>query len=109
MPRSAPKAEFDAVQEWTTSVATGRTMEQIALDADAVYSSTDLSAKADAEAQSPLFRPPMPDLATIPGALEAAVPKHVDVELATLVKRVPEGERMVARGQVRRLPHPRDG
>ncbi len=88
-----PRAEFDAVQQWTTSVATGRTMEQIALDADAVYSSTDLSlSDAQAEAQPRLFRPTMPDLATIPGAVEAPMPDHVDVELATLVKGVPEGD-----------------
>jgi bifunctional non-homologous end joining protein LigD len=88
-----PKSEFDAVKEWTTSVATGRTMEQISLDADAVYSSTDLPPKAaDAEVQPPLFRPPMPDLAAIPGAVEAPIPKHIDVELATLVKSVPEGD-----------------
>ena len=86
-----PRAEFDAVKEWTTSVATGRSMEQIALDADAVYSSTDLSAKS-APGTSAQRRLALPDLATIPGAVKAAMPQHVDVELATLVKGVPEGD-----------------
>ncbi len=76
-----PRSEFDATKEWMTSVSTGRTMEQIAADIDAVWHSAS--------------HPALPDLAQVPGAELAAMPSRLDVELATLVKQVPEGDQWI--------------
>ncbi len=95
-----PKEAFSAVEEWQTSVATGRTMEQIAEDTDAVWhSSADL---AENVATTTGIQPPPSDAASPPlslGEIEGARPATMpdpddfEVELATLVKSVPEGDR----------------
>ncbi len=100
--------DFDATKEWLTSVATGRTMDQIAADIDAVWHSAtgetpkdggqpavlapDSRRQHDAADEVAAPRLALPDLARIPGAEKAAMPKQLDVELATLVKQVPEGD-----------------
>ncbi len=63
-----PRQEFDATAEWTTSVLTGRTMDEIAAG-------------------------PALDPALVDGATAAAMPERVDVQLATLSKHVPDGDR----------------
>ncbi len=95
-----PHTEFQAAAEWTTSVATGRTMDEIATDIDAVWHSNKSVEKNVAESHG-LFPPPgAGDAAQIaggvdglPGAVRAPMPQEVGVELATLVKQAPEGDR----------------
>lgn len=60
--------DFDPTVEWTTSVATGRSMDEIAAD--------------------PMAEPAR----DVAGAREATMPRTLEVELATLVKRVPDGD-----------------
>lgn len=91
-----PSDGFDAVAEWTTSVLTGRSMEQIAEGGEAVWHSA-MSVEENLAALSgvraPVAEPDSLDAAAVTGATKAALPKRLDVELATLVKAVPEGER----------------
>jgi bifunctional non-homologous end joining protein LigD len=63
------------------SVATGRTIEQIAAAGDRVWRSN-----RDAGDRS------SPDPAEVPGARRAALPKFVQPQLATLVERPPDGD-----------------
>lgn len=95
-----PKTEFDAASEWMTSVATGRTMDEIAADVEAVWHSDESVEENVAKtrgmhpAQAPVAPPAVaPDAHDVPGAKKAAMPKTIDVELASLVKHVPEGDR----------------
>lgn len=100
-----PRPEFDATAEWMTSVASGRTMEQIAADGDAVWHSDESvgensqrlgigePAARDADAATASPRPAAPDAAGTPGAKRGPIPKSLDVELCTLVKQTPEGDR----------------
>lgn len=102
--------DFDATKEWTDSVATGRSMEQIAADIDAVWHSAEGEDAKDGgkpaalvpdarrqrgadEAAAP--RLALPDLGKVPGAEKAEMPKSLDVELATLVKQVPDGDQWI--------------
>lgn len=91
-----PKQEFDAVAAWTTSVATGRTMDEISADVEAVWHSTS-SVEANLSSpgikNTPSGRTAAPVPAKAEGARKGRVPRSVGVELATLVKEVPEGER----------------
>lgn len=99
-----PHDEFDTTGEWLTSVATGRTMEQIADGAEAVWHSNasveeNVAALKEqlAEHEGPDTTaagvPVPPDPSKVDGAVAGPMPDVVDVELATLVKSVPEGER----------------
>lgn len=102
-----PREEFEATSEWMTSVTTGRTMEQIADGADAVWHSS-ASVEENMAALKGRFAqedsdedvPPASETPSVPadpsrveGAVTAPLPDHVEVELASLVKSVPEGER----------------
>jgi bifunctional non-homologous end joining protein LigD len=62
-----PRGEFDALQEWTTSVATGRTMDEIASSDD-------------------------PDPARLSHTRKAKAPLVIEPALATLVPAAPEGD-----------------
>lgn len=73
-----PAGEFDATAEWMTSVATGRTMEEIASGAPS---------RGEEPTRAPV------DADAIAGALRAPMPRTVDVQLCTLVREPPEGER----------------
>lgn len=91
-----PHTEVDPTTEWTTSVLTGRTMEQIAEGGEAVWHSTmsveeNLAALSGVRATVP--EPRQHDPAELPGAKKGSLPRRLDVELATLVDEVPEGER----------------
>ncbi|HAL31025.1 MAG TPA: hypothetical protein DCP20_10015, partial [Coriobacteriia bacterium] len=68
---------FDATTEWVTSVATGRTMEEIASGAPSKGGE--------------LRRPPV-DPAAMAGTRSAPMPHEIDVQLCTLVREPPEGE-----------------
>lgn len=99
-----PREEFDATAEWLTSVTTGRTMEQIADGADAVWHSNatvednvaalkeQLAQHDDTDDQA-AGGPDLPDPSQVAGAVAGPLPDSVEVELATLVKEVPQGER----------------
>jgi len=92
-----PASEFDAMAEWTTSVATGRTMDEIAADVEAVWHST-ASVEENVAESTGLLPTPAAESASrgpddVAQARLGAFPKSIDVELATLVKEVPEGER----------------
>jgi bifunctional non-homologous end joining protein LigD len=64
------------------SVATGRTIEEIAAAGDRVWHSNRDGGGGSAS----------PDPAEVPGARRAAMPKFVQPQLATLVERPPEGD-----------------
>ncbi len=98
------KAEFDAAAEWTTSVATGRTMDEIAADIEAVWHS-DASVEDNVTATHGLVGASAeeadggypsaiaPRVAELAGAIAAPMPHAIDVELASLVEGVPDGDR----------------
>ena len=73
-----PAGEFDATAEWTTSVATGRTMEEIASGAPP---------RGEGPGGAPV------DSGAVTGAKRGPMPQTVDVQLCTLVREPPEGER----------------
>jgi bifunctional non-homologous end joining protein LigD len=75
-------ADFDATAEWTTSIATGRTMEQIAADPAP-------SAELVAEKTAPPERLAARD---VPGARKAGMPQSIDVQLAALREAAPQGD-----------------
>lgn len=87
-----PTDSFDAIAVWTTSVVTGRSMAGIAADTTAVWHSDETAAAnlarlaAAGGEQRPLA------LHTISGAAAAPFPTSIDVQLATLVERPPEGD-----------------
>jgi bifunctional non-homologous end joining protein LigD len=72
---SAPLAERDILQERPESVATGRSMEEIA------------SGKEAGQA-----RDGAPDPGGLPGACKSPMPEKVSLQLATLAGQVPEGD-----------------
>jgi bifunctional non-homologous end joining protein LigD len=111
-----PLAKFDVLKRKDRSVISGRDMEQIADDADAVWSSNGKSARnsktksaekkkraaAAKKAKRPLKKngkngkshAPLSekDLASLPGASKASFPKDFTPQLATLTDRVPAGD-----------------
>jgi bifunctional non-homologous end joining protein LigD len=111
-----PESEGIVTQEITTSVATGRTMEEIAADADARWDSRapaadalvrqgtpSKSKAADGKAKKPAAKTPAAKSASkskkadspaagVAGARKAAFPAPFTPEMATLVDEVPAGE-----------------
>ncbi len=95
-----PHSEFDPTAEWQASVVTGRTMDEIAADVQAVWHSTE-TVEANTERLGGLLpREPATGSSTggvkpadVTGAKKARLPRTIEVELATLVDAVPEGER----------------
>lgn len=81
----------DVTQSLPASVATGKSIEQIAKGNPAVWQSNKSSQKTDhvPQARRPAKR------ASAPGALKAAQPKWVVPQLATLVTASPEGKEWV--------------
>ena len=73
------------------SVATGRTLEDIASASDRVWHSNRPAASAKA-ARSGSPRPPAPSAAAVAGGRRAALPRFVAPELATLVSKAPDGD-----------------
>ncbi|HET6351780.1 MAG TPA: DNA ligase D [Coriobacteriia bacterium] len=101
-----PAEAFEATAEWTTSVATGRTMDEISADLDAVWHSTESVEQNVAETTG--LHPALAAAAgasgtgagndaaaldALPGAVRSPMPAKIEVELATLVKTAPEGEK----------------
>ena len=64
------------------SVATGRTMREIAEDRDMLWTREGVVSES----------PPLPDPQTLPGARRQAVTNEASPQLATLVRQAPEGE-----------------
>lgn len=77
-----------AIDAWTTSVASGRTMDEIAEGAARTRKAT--GSKTAATSSAP--RPRAPAYEMPAGATRAALPRHVTVQLATLVATPPEGD-----------------
>jgi bifunctional non-homologous end joining protein LigD len=94
---SKPTAKFDVLKREPKSVISGRDLEAIASDADAVWSSNGRSAresKAKAPAKKLAGKTPSRKsvkLAKLTGARKAAFPNDFTPQLATLASRVPDG------------------
>jgi bifunctional non-homologous end joining protein LigD len=79
-----PLAEYDVLEELPDSVATGRSMDEIAAARDRVWSSKQ-------KGGGPLASG-IPDPAEIPGARKASLPAKIGAELATLVEHAPDSD-----------------
>ncbi|HEX5726296.1 MAG TPA: DNA ligase D [Longimicrobiaceae bacterium] len=92
-----PATQGEITEAETTSVDTGRTMDEIAADRDATWRSNREEKKQPARKQAaPPARPAAaestgPSPAELPGARKASMPKVMLPELATLVDDVPAG------------------
>jgi len=79
------------VDERPESVASGRTLEEIAADPDRVWESKK-SVAANVKGGAVKKKKPGFDLASIKGAVKAPMPEFIAPELATLMKEVPRGD-----------------
>jgi bifunctional non-homologous end joining protein LigD len=87
-----PSAEASIVENEPASVASGRTIEEIADDADRVWrSNKSVAANVKAGAIRRRKGKPRQDAARVPGARAAGIPRFVAPALATLVKESPDG------------------
>ena len=91
-----PAAEYDITADRPESVASGRSMDEIARDRDRVWHSN-RSASSEQEAgpapkRGGRVRRKPRDLPSVPGARRAPLPKQVDAQLATLVNDPPRGD-----------------
>ncbi len=104
-----PLAEYDVTVARPESVATGRTLEEIAADRDRVWHSNQPSSRKPTRLQAlaarlgrtsepvPAARPPQkpkaaPDPSSPAGARKGALPRFLPPQLATLVDEPPEGD-----------------
>src|SRR6185503_3896093 len=100
-----PAAEFDVTEERPESVATGRDMETIAAERDAVWESKAAQkpkggrwrpkvapAPPAAARKAPSAKTKTVQAAAVRGARKAALPRSLRPELATLVTDPPEGD-----------------
>ena len=95
--RARPADEADIVVDKPLSVVSGRDLDQIAKDQDKVWQSNRSgSANKKATRAKPAAksqrRKPVRVPAKLSGAKRAAMPRRIDVKLATLVKEAPEGD-----------------
>ena len=93
-----PKGEYDVTRERPESVATGRTLEEIAADRDRVWNK-DARAKPAAATRGravskkvPARRDLVAAAAAVPAARKAPLPATVKAQLATLVEEPPAGD-----------------
>src|SRR5688572_18122535 len=90
--QARPSDEASIVEDEPASVASGRTPEEIAGDADRVWQSNQsVAANLKAGAIRRRKAKPRRDLARVPGARKAAIPGFVAPQLATLAKESPTG------------------
>ncbi|HVN35169.1 MAG TPA: DNA ligase D [Casimicrobiaceae bacterium] len=82
------------VDDMPDSVATGRSIEEIAASADRVWHSNK-SAAANVEAGAIARAKPLPGIGKVPGARKAAMPSFIEPELATLMKAPPDGAKWI--------------
>jgi bifunctional non-homologous end joining protein LigD len=92
-----PATDGDIVVDQPLSVTTGRDLDQIASDQDHVWKSNRVSSRAKGKATRAMTRKAkrrksVPVSAKLAGAKRAAMPRRIDVKLATLVKDAPEGD-----------------
>ncbi len=92
-----PAKEVSIVEARPESVATGRSMEEIAAAGDRVWHS-----KGGGEEDRPGL-----SAEDVPGARRGRLPKFVPPQLATVADEGAGGRGVAARDEVRRLPHPR--
>ena len=92
-----PAKELSIVEARPESVATGRSMEEIAAAGDRVWHS-----KGGGEEDRPGLA-----AEDVPGARRGRLPKFVPPQLATRRRQGAGGRGVAARAEVRRLPHPR--
>jgi bifunctional non-homologous end joining protein LigD len=83
------------VDEKTKSVATGRTMEEIAAERDRVWHSNK-SVKENVRGGAVKKRKAGFDPSTLEGAVKAPMPRFVEPQLATLVKSLPAGDNWIS-------------
>ncbi|SFH65748.1 DNA ligase D [Modicisalibacter xianhensis] len=76
------KASMTPPSDGDRSVATGRTMREIAEDRDTLWTREGAVSEA----------PPLPDPSDLPGARRQAMSREASPQLATLVRQAPEGE-----------------
>ena len=89
-----PESEGLIVDERPESVASGRTLEEIAADPDRVWHSNK-SVAQNVKSGAVRKKKPSFDLEKIKGALKRALPDFIEPELATLVKEAPRGDEWV--------------
>jgi bifunctional non-homologous end joining protein LigD len=94
---AAQPTNGDVVSELPLSVKSGRDMDEIASDKDQVWRSNRSNGKAVALKPSRarkkvIRRKPVEVPAALHGAKRAALPRRIDVMLATLTKEAPEGD-----------------
>jgi bifunctional non-homologous end joining protein LigD len=96
-----PLAKYDVTVARPESVATGRSLEEVARDRDRVWESNREEAPRPGKWKPKVPGPKAPakpeatpapaKAAAVPGARKAALPRFVEPQLATLVKEAPEG------------------
>ncbi len=95
--KAQPSTAGDIVVDQPRSVATGRDLDHIASDRDKVWKSNRASSRVKGTATQAVTRKakrrkPVPVSAKLEGVKRAAMPRRIDVKLATLVKDAPEGD-----------------
>jgi bifunctional non-homologous end joining protein LigD len=90
----ARRGEPLVIEALPDSVASGRTLEEIAADPDRVWHSTK-SVAENVKSGAVSKKKPKLDVANVKGAVKRAMPDFVAPELATLVKAAPTGESWV--------------
>jgi bifunctional non-homologous end joining protein LigD len=90
----------EIVSELPLSVKSGRNLDQIASDQDQVWRSNRKNGKAGAvrrptARKKAMRRKPVKVPTDLKGLKRAALPRRIDVKLATLVKEAPEGDQWV--------------
>ena len=89
-----PESEGLIVDERPESVASGRTLEEIAADPDRVWHSNK-SVAENVKSGAVRKKKPRFELEKVKGAVKAPLPDFIEPELATLVKEAPPGDEWV--------------
>src|SRR4051812_7285184 len=87
-----PESEGTIVEEEPNSVASGRSLDEIASDPDRVWHSNK-SVAENVKTGAVKKKKPKLEVGEVKGGRKAAMPEFVEPELATLVKEPPEGEK----------------
>jgi bifunctional non-homologous end joining protein LigD len=91
-----PEAEGTVVEDEPSSVASGRSLDEIAADPDREWHSNRGAAKnAKTGAVKVKKKKPKLDIEAVQGARKTAMPEFVEPELATLMKEPPSGDAWV--------------
>ena len=90
-----PESAGAIVEEEPDSVASGRSLDEIAADADRVWHSNKSVAENVAQGSVKTKKAPALNLARVAGAIKREMPDLMEPELATLVKQPPPGDEWV--------------